>query len=258
MLLAGRTSRPGQGLERALYAVDTRDRAAALISAAVDCRRAGLTHPLPRQLLDSLHEIYLHQRGGQRLRPETPGQAWTWATRQRRATIALLIPTDDPAAGDSPLEVFDYLVDANQHPANAQESIPPHTLSTALAYTDASEAERLASTAHNQGLYAIGARAYGRAHQKHLTRLGAQHPKTLVSQSSYVVMLRQLGRLNEAEASARMAMEGMAAPHTRERARGTVPDRMGRRRATPVPTASPGVCAPASTATQNNRPPTKS
>lgn len=25
MLLAGRTSRPGQGLERALYAVDTRD-----------------------------------------------------------------------------------------------------------------------------------------------------------------------------------------------------------------------------------------
>ncbi len=54
------------------WEVANHPRAAALVTAAVDCRRAGLTRPLPRSLLESLHEAYLRERGGSRLRPETP------------------------------------------------------------------------------------------------------------------------------------------------------------------------------------------
>ncbi|MFF3414826.1 tetratricopeptide repeat protein [Streptomyces sp. NPDC002698] len=185
-------------------------RAAALVTAAVDCRRAGLTRPLPRSLLESLHEAYLRERGGSRLRPETPEEAWSWATRQRRATTALLVPAGGPGVTDGPVDVFDYLVDAGQKRATPETQVPERVFSAALPLADASEAVRLASTAHEYGLYAIGAQAYGRALQEYRDHLGALHPKTLTSQSSLAVMLRQLGRLSEAEQCARTAVEAMA------------------------------------------------
>ncbi|GAX58966.1 tetratricopeptide repeat protein [Streptomyces olivochromogenes] len=193
--------------------VGNRPRAAALIAAAVDCRRAGLTRPLPRALLNSLHEAYLYERGGSRLRPEALEEAWSWATRQRRATTSLLVPVGGLDVADGPVDVFDYLVDTSQIQATPETQVPERVFSAVLPLADASEAGRLASTAHDYGLYAIGAQAYSRAHQEYMTHLGALHPKTLTSQSSLAVMLRQLGRLAEAEQCARTAVEAMASVH---------------------------------------------
>ncbi|KAA2264324.1 tetratricopeptide repeat protein [Solihabitans fulvus] len=90
----------------------THPRGAALVAAAVDCRRAGLQPPLPARLLDELVEDYLARRGGARLRPESVEQAWEWATRPRRATTALL-----DGAVKAGFDVFDYLVDVSPQAA---------------------------------------------------------------------------------------------------------------------------------------------
>ena len=65
-------------------------RGAALIAAAVDCRRAGFAGPLPRLLLDELHSAYLEQTAAARSYPETLAQAWSWAVRPRNSGSAPL------------------------------------------------------------------------------------------------------------------------------------------------------------------------
>lgn len=112
--------------------VGNHPRAAALIAAAVDCRRAGLTRPLPRALLNGLHEAYLYERGGSRLRPEAPEEAWSWATRQRRATTSLLVPVGGLDVADGPVDVFDYLVDTSQIQATPETQVPERVFSAAL------------------------------------------------------------------------------------------------------------------------------
>lgn len=188
--------------------VGNHPRAAALISAAVDCRRAGLTRPLSRQLLTALHGAYLEERGGARLRPEPHEDAWEWATHQRRATTALLTPVEGPEPAGS-VNVFDYLVDVSQLQTAPAKRVPDRVFTAALAHADGNEAARLASTAHEYGLYAIAARAYDRAVQEYRSRLGATHPKALISQSNLAMLLRQLGRFEEAEHCARTAFQGM-------------------------------------------------
>ncbi|NEA68365.1 hypothetical protein [Streptomyces sp. SID12488] len=54
-------------------------RAAALVAAAVDARRAGYHRPLPAEILQQLHEGYLVRRGGVELRPESFSEALNWA-----------------------------------------------------------------------------------------------------------------------------------------------------------------------------------
>src|SRR5262249_2953828 len=68
----------------------TNPRGAALVSAAVDIRRAGWANAVPTKLLDQVHEYYLDGAGGSRLQPESLALAWDWACRPRRATTALL------------------------------------------------------------------------------------------------------------------------------------------------------------------------
>ena len=80
-------------------------RGAALVAAAVDCRRAGLHEPVPVELLDRLAEHYLATRGGAEQRPEPIDAALCWATEPARGASSLLLP-----AGLSYL-AFDYLVD---------------------------------------------------------------------------------------------------------------------------------------------------
>jgi hypothetical protein len=104
-------------------------RAAALIAAAVDLVRAGLVGGLPKDLVVGVHEHYLNQWGGQRLRPEPLGEALTWATELRCGAASPLLPGDTPDT----LEAFDYLVDK----ASAiGEPVPPTVWQAALAHTD--------------------------------------------------------------------------------------------------------------------------
>jgi hypothetical protein len=67
-------------------------RGASLVAAAVDCRRAGLSDPVPVGLLAELAEHYLDARGGATLRPESLDDVESWARKPARGASSLLIP----------------------------------------------------------------------------------------------------------------------------------------------------------------------
>ncbi len=80
---------------------------AALVAAAVDCRRAGGHDPQPIEVLAGLAEHYLNQQGGVLLRPEPLADALAWATSPSHGASSLLLPTDT----DGHYLAFDYLID---------------------------------------------------------------------------------------------------------------------------------------------------
>lgn len=82
-------------------------RGAALVAAAVDAGRAGCRTGAPLSVLRGLHEGYLAERGGERLRPEPWEQAVAWATETILATASLLA-----SDGEDRYSSFDYLLDA--------------------------------------------------------------------------------------------------------------------------------------------------
>jgi hypothetical protein len=102
---------------RSAWAPGTHPRAAAMVMAAVDARRAGLHRPLQLTTLLELHEPYLRRRGGARLRPEDTESAVAWATAPLYATSSLLIPADGGFLA------FDYLIDAAE-----QDRVPAAAL----------------------------------------------------------------------------------------------------------------------------------
>ncbi|MCE6999060.1 DUF4062 domain-containing protein [Saccharothrix sp. S26] len=82
---------------------------AALISAAVDCRRAGYFDPVPRGWLEALYPAYLDPRTRNRLRRPDLDEAFDWATAPVRGASSCLLPE-----ADGRFAVFDYLVDRTQ------------------------------------------------------------------------------------------------------------------------------------------------
>jgi tetratricopeptide (TPR) repeat protein len=100
--------------------VDSPDRfrvGAALVAAALDCRRAGLRRPLPVSLLRSLVPIYLDSVVPNRAGPVVFEEGLVWATEPVQATSALL------SVGDGGVDVFDYLLDMVQS-ANVDRPVP--------------------------------------------------------------------------------------------------------------------------------------
>jgi hypothetical protein len=105
---------------RDAWAPGMHPRAAAIVQAAVDARRAGVHRPLSLATLADLHEPYLQRRGGQRLRPETIEAAMAWATTPLYATSSLLMPIGEGFLA------FDYLIDGidkDRSPAAALDAI---------------------------------------------------------------------------------------------------------------------------------------
>lgn len=188
--------------------VPTHPRGAALITAAIDIRRAGYASSLPRTLLEQVHEHYLQARGGRRLRPEPLEAAWEWATQARRATTALLEPVDD----DHVL-VFDYLLDAVQRQNAAEDLVPDAVLEAALAPASSTEAANIGWTAWDRGRYELAETALLAAYSKHSAELGPEHPETLAARSFHANVLRELGRPAEAEAEQRSIAEIAAATY---------------------------------------------
>ncbi|MEV7907705.1 tetratricopeptide repeat protein [Streptomyces anulatus] len=173
-------------------------RGAALVSAAIDCRRAGYTTPAPRQLIEELHTAYIDAQVGQRLRPESLEEAWAWATRPRRATTALLSPAPD-ATGDG-VAVFDYLVDRKQLAEGPLAQIGEPVIHAALAHVHhPDDAEQIAFTAHRQGRYHLAEQGYRTALTLRRRKLGEEHPDTLTSRGNLATVLGELGRLEEAQ-----------------------------------------------------------
>lgn len=104
-------------------------RGAALVAAAVDLARCGITGPIPLSTLLILHEIYLERAGGDLLRPESQAQALDWATKRRYGVTSLLLPMK---AG-SHYRIFDYLPDALARSGHAL-TIPEATWEAALQH----------------------------------------------------------------------------------------------------------------------------
>ena len=135
-------------------------RGAALVAAAIDIRRAGYTSPIPRALLDQVHEQYLADPEHAHAPREPAADAWAWATRQRRATTALLRP-----AGPDLVEVFDYLVDTVQRRAGPLGQVPEPVVRAAIDSAGPADADSLADTAYAQGRYALAEHAWRQAYQ---------------------------------------------------------------------------------------------
>jgi hypothetical protein len=94
---------------------------AAIVAVAVDCRRAGLTRPVPETLLRDLYLRYLDTSVGRRMDPGAFAPGLAWATKPIQATSALL------SEDEQGYVVFDYLVDRVQkdpdRPANPRNDM---------------------------------------------------------------------------------------------------------------------------------------
>jgi tetratricopeptide (TPR) repeat protein len=174
-------------------------RGAALVAAATDLRRGGFTSPLPCRMIEKVHEHYLRERGGARLRPEPLRDAWAWAARARRATTALLQPVDDEH-----VQVFDYLLDAVQRSFRPGDHVPDSILDAALGVCAAIDADNIARTAGRNGRYQLAGKASYQAHRSYESALGTEHRDTLAARAFHADILRELGRNAEFESEHQM------------------------------------------------------
>ncbi|TWP46143.1 tetratricopeptide repeat protein [Lentzea tibetensis] len=160
-------------------------RGAALVTAAIDCRRAGFLAPIPRALLTEVHEQYLSQRD----RPESVDEAWEWVTTPpRRATSALLEPSSD-----GHVKVFDYLVDHVQRASAAGDHVPSDVVLAAINHADAPTSHDIGHIAMPGGRYSLAHTAFTNA--VHL--FGQEHEpdrdRLLVSQHELALVLSEQG-----------------------------------------------------------------
>ncbi|WP_433833314.1 tetratricopeptide repeat protein [Actinoplanes sp. CA-015351] len=172
------------------WAPGTHPRAAALVAAAVDCRRVGMFSPVSRDILVRLHERHLAERGGALLRPEPLDEAFAWACETLRGQTSLLIGTPDRG-----YLVFDYLVDRLQQTEHLQD-IDEDVWQTAATATDATEAYSVGVAAQNGGRLALAATSLRRAFDNSNPEAGVR----------LADCLGELGRVHEAVAAAREAV----------------------------------------------------
>jgi tetratricopeptide (TPR) repeat protein len=179
-------------------------RGAALVAAAVDIRRAGYTSPVPRALIDQVHGHYLAHAEHPHPARKAASDAWAWATRPRRGASSLLRPS-----GPGLIGVFDYLVDAVQRSAGHVGQVPEQVVRAAIDAASFADLDSMAAAAYIEGHYTLAEHAWRRAYQAKTSdgRLGPEHPDTLASRNDLAGVLRDLGRLEEAEAEHRAVLE---------------------------------------------------
>ncbi|MFF2101729.1 hypothetical protein [Streptomyces sp. NPDC058202] len=130
-------------------------RGAALVAAAVDARRAGCHGPLPVAVLEQIHEVYLHRRGGVELRPETFSEALTWALTPTVPAGANSLLLGDVQHG---LLAFDYLIDLP-----AQDDIPTSVWIAAMDTASLHEAYAIACKVYLTGDFTLALPVFRRA-----------------------------------------------------------------------------------------------
>ncbi|WP_167754247.1 hypothetical protein [Amycolatopsis nivea] len=136
------------------WAPGAHPRGAALVAAAVDCRRAGVDEPVPLDLLIELSRSRLNDRGGELLRPEPLDEALVWATRTSHGASSLLLPAEQP----DHYIAFDYLVDLPDF-----DLAPLATWRILLARADPHQAFRIGEAAARTFQHSIAAEAFHKA-----------------------------------------------------------------------------------------------
>jgi tetratricopeptide (TPR) repeat protein len=170
-------------------------RGAALVAAAVDCRRAGLTGTTSRRLIEHVHEFYLGRSADGNQPAETLQAAWVWATTPPDGcTVAFLRKTSQ---GD--YAVFDYLIDAAQRHVTADDLIPRQVLSRALRHADPAEAQSIGWTAASQGMDEVALLAFGQAYNVLARSMGNEHPEVLRIRASLADAQYHCGMFEKAE-----------------------------------------------------------
>ncbi|MFI1920410.1 tetratricopeptide repeat protein [Nocardia sp. NPDC020380] len=169
-------------------------RGASLVSAAVECRRAGMIQPLARTFLVELSKSMLPTRGGIRVAGESLDCAWTWAT-VAQATTALLRPADD--SEDAPVIVFDYVVD--EVTRAAEKPVSDTVLRACLDTADSAEAMRIGATARLHASYLIALEAFDKAREAYAAEMGTDSEAALAAWGHHAATLRAMGRFAEAE-----------------------------------------------------------
>ncbi|MEV7872478.1 tetratricopeptide repeat protein, partial [Streptomyces sp. NPDC088124] len=163
-------------------------RAAAVLTAAVDCRRLGVHAPISPGILADLHVRYLEDRGGDRLRPEPLDEALSWLCAPvHGATGSLLISSADG------FQAFDYLLDVPDL-RSVPEGMPlllASRLDQAHAYDVGLAAGRLGRWEEAGEVHRAVASERGRL-------LGADHPDTLGSRYEVGFTLSRTGRTADA------------------------------------------------------------
>ncbi|MGV9295617.1 hypothetical protein [Amycolatopsis sp. NPDC003676] len=133
------------------WAPSAHPRGAALVAAAVDCRRAGVDEPVPLDLLVELSRSRLNDRGGELLRPEPLDEALAWATRTSHGASSLLLPSEQP----DHYIAFDYLVDLPDF-----DLAPLATWRVLLTRADPQQAFRIGEAAARTFQHSIAAEAF--------------------------------------------------------------------------------------------------
>ena len=119
---------------------------AALIEAAIDCRRAGYLEPLPRQRLTALHRGYLPEGYLHRADAPSVEAELTWAASSERGTEACLT-----LLADGRVAVFDYLVDHVQRHPSENGAIRDEVWDTVLGLASPEQASSVGFAAIDHG-----------------------------------------------------------------------------------------------------------
>ncbi len=167
----------------------------ALVRAAVDWRRSGLTHPIPKPVLASpaLAAIYLADRPEVHRSEEALNKGLEWATKKINETVALLGRRfTDPA--EPSFEAFDYLVD---HLTDAGAAIPDQLWQLSLKEVQPTEWNELGYAAYQGDNLPVAELAFHKA-----ADAGDSRSMAVVG-----VILQQRGELAEAETWYRRAAD---------------------------------------------------
>jgi len=209
-------------------------RGAALVAAAIDIRRAGYISPLPRSLLNRVHEQYLADAEYARTPREPAPDAWAWATRPRAATTAFALL----------LHARGRLEEAE---AEIRAVLGARTRVLGLDHPDTLVSHGILATILRERGRPVEAEAEMRPAMDAMTQmLGPDHPFTFINQGHFALILRDQGRLAEAEAEIRAVVDTrnrvLGPGHPDTLALATVLDDLTRKecpREGPVPATTP-------------------
>jgi hypothetical protein len=150
-------------------AIDVEPAGAAIVSAAVDCHRAGLAGPVTEEVLRELHQIYLDGPTTALLGPDAFDVGLAWATTPVHATSALLTRVDGA------YRVFEYLVDrVEEDPRHS--GVPEAVWDGLVRLLPPAEVWVVGMAAYYAEQYAVSARPRAVSGRR-AARYGGVHPR---------------------------------------------------------------------------------